>query len=41
MIKRYLIELKGIIRFQINKEINTSKKYSECEVVYEEYFDDI
>ena len=24
--KRYLIELKGIIRFQINKEIKTNKK---------------
>ncbi len=39
--KRYLIELKGIIRFQINKEIHTSKKYRECEVKYDEYFDDL
>ena len=41
MIKiRYLIELKGIIRFQINKEIKTNKKYRECEVDFKNYHED-
>ena len=32
--KRYLIELKGLIRFKVIKEIKTTKKYRECEVDY-------
>ena len=39
--KRYLIELKGIIRFQINKEIKTNKKYRECEVDFRNYHEDL
>ncbi len=38
---RYLIDLKGIIRFKINKEIETSKKYREFEVSYETYLNDL
>ena len=38
---RYLIELKGIIRFKIQKEIQTSKKYRECEINFESYFEDL
>ncbi len=38
---RYLIDLKGIIRFKINKEINSNKKYRECEVEYENYLQDL
>ena len=30
--KRYLIELKGIARFEIIKEIKSEKKYRECEI---------
>ncbi len=38
---RFLIELKGIIRFDIKKEIKTEKKYRECEICYDKYFDDL
>jgi len=38
---RYLIELKGIIRFEIKKEIKTSKKYRECEVTYDNFQHDL
>ena len=38
---RYLIDLKGIIRFKINKELKSNKKYRECEVSYETYLDDL
>jgi|TARA_B100000767_G_scaffold237548_1_gene231810 Lon protease-like protein len=38
---RYLIDLKGIIRFRINKELMLSKKYRECEVNYETYMGDL
>ena len=34
---RYLIELKGLIRFRIIKEINSDKKYRECEVDFESF----
>ena len=39
--KRYLIELKGLIRFQIFKEVNTNKKYRECEINFENFYDDL
>ena len=39
--KRYLIELKGIIRFKITKELQTNKKYRECEINFDDYFDDL
>ena len=35
---RYLIELKGKIRFQIINEINTDKKYRSVEVDYKQLF---
>ena len=38
---RYLIELKGIIRFQITKEIESNKKYRECEVDFKNYHNDL
>ena len=38
---RYLIELKGIIRFQITDEIKSNKKYRECGVNFSEYYDDL
>ena len=34
---RYLIELKGKIRFQIINEINTDKKYRSVELEYNDY----
>ena len=37
---RYLIELRGIIRFQIINEIRTNKKYRECEINFENFYDD-
>ena len=39
--KRFLIELKGLIRFQIIKEINSSKKYRECEINFEKFHEDL
>ena len=38
---RYLIELKGLIRFKIVKEIKTEKKYRECEVNFKDYILDL
>ena len=38
---RFLIELKGIIRFNILKEIESKKKYRECEVAFDKYQDDL
>ena len=38
---RYLIELKGKIRFRIINEINTEKKYRSVEVNYNEYLNDL
>jgi Lon protease-like protein len=38
---RYLIELKGIIRFKIIKEIETSKKYREYEVDFKHFNHDL
>jgi Lon protease-like protein len=37
--KRYLIELKGIARFEIVKEIKSEKKYRECEVDFNNFND--
>ena len=39
--KRYLIELKGMIRFEKLKEINTNKKYREYEVDYQKFLHDL
>ena len=38
---RYLIEIKGLIRFKIIKEINSDKKYRECEINFESFQKDL
>ena len=38
---RYLIDLKGIIRFKIIKEVKSNKKYRECEIEFENYLHDL
>jgi len=38
---RFLIELKGVIRFQIINEIDTNKKYRECEISFKDYYNDL
>ena len=37
----YLIELTGLTRFKINKEIKNNKLYRECEVDFKDYQDDL
>ena len=38
---RYLIELKGLIRFDIISEINSKKNYRECDVSFDKFYDDL
>ena len=38
---RYLVELKGLIRFEITKEIDTSKKYREFEIDFKNFYHDL
>ncbi len=38
---RYLIELKGLIRFKIKKEVINNKKYRECEIIYDNFYKDL
>ena len=38
---RYLIELKGIIRFEILKEVLSNKKYREFEISFKDYYQDL
>ena len=38
---RYLIELRGLIRFKIIKEIESSKKFREYKIDFQEFFDDL
>ena len=38
---KFLIELKGVIRFQIIKEIQSDKKYRECEVDFKDFYEDL
>ncbi len=38
---RFLIDLKGIVRFKILKEKETEKLYRICEVNYQDYFNDL
>ena len=38
---RFLIELKGMIRFQIIEELKSDKKYREYEVSYKNYLEDL
>ena len=37
----YLIELKGVIRFEIKQEINSGKKYREVEINYDNFLHDL
>ena len=37
----YLIDLKGIIRFKITREIKSNNKYRECEINFDPYFKDL
>ena len=39
--RRYIIELKGITRFEIIKEIKSEKKYRECEVDFNKFHEDL
>tara|TARA_B100001063_G_C16738636_1_gene543483 strand:+ start:61 stop:708 length:648 start_codon:yes stop_codon:yes gene_type:complete len=38
---RYLIELKGLIRFKIISEIQSNKKYRECEIDFKNFYGDL
>ena len=38
---RYLIDLKGIIRFSILDEINSDKKYRECKIDFQNFYEDL
>ncbi len=39
--ERYLIELKGLIRFNLINEIVTNKKYREFEINFSKFYDDL
>ena len=39
--KRFLIELRGLIRFEVLTEIHNGKNYRECEVKYNEFENDL
>ena len=38
---RYLIDLKGIIRFKVLEEINSDKKYRECKIDFKNFYEDL
>ena len=38
---RYLIDLNGLVRFKITKEIKNNKSYRECEISFEAYQGDL
>ena len=38
---QFLIELQGIIRFQIINEIKSEKKYRECKIEFKNFYDDL
>tara|TARA_B100000945_G_scaffold282521_1_gene250984 strand:+ start:163 stop:804 length:642 start_codon:yes stop_codon:yes gene_type:complete len=38
---RYLIDLKGVIRFKIIKEIRSEKNYRNCEVIFDNFLHDL
>ena len=38
---RYLIEIKGLIRFKILNEIKSDKAYRECKIDFQNYFEDL
>ena len=39
--KRFLIELRGLIRFEVLTEIHSGKNYRECEVTYNNFENDL
>ena len=39
--ERYLIELKGLIRFNLISEVVTKKKYREFEINFDKFYDDL
>ena len=39
--KRFLIELKGIIRFKVIKEIQSQKLFRECEIQFNDFYEDL
>ena len=38
---RYLVELKGLLRFKILKEVNSNKKFREYEVDFKDFYHDL
>ena len=38
---KYLIDLKGLIRFKIINEINSDTKYRQCEISYDDFLHDL
>ena len=38
---RFLIEIKGVIRFKVVKEINSNKKYRVCEINFDDFLNDL
>ena len=38
---RFLVELKGLIRFETEREVTSEKKYREFNVNFENFFDDL
>ena len=38
---RFLIELKGIIRFEVLKEVESNKKYREFEINFQNFYEDL
>ena len=38
---RCMIELNGLVRFKITKEIKNNKSYRQCEINFEDYHDDL
>ena len=38
---RFLIELKGLVRFKIINELKTNRKYRECEISFQDYLHDL
>jgi len=38
---RFLIELKGLIRFKITQEVESDKKYRQCKIDYKNFHDDL
>ena len=38
---RFIIELKGLIRFQNIKELNTEKKYRICQIEFKKFYQDL